>query len=537
MTILGPPQQDGAAQPNVFDQFDRPAATPSWADRLHSLREALDVIPRAAANAVTFGQADRAAAVTEAGIDTLRGGQFGDAYANRLAQEQQATRDAQADHPILSTATSIAATPALPLKSLGEGAGLLGRTAGGFVTGGVLGGLQGAGQSRDFTNIPEVLDNAQTGAAWGAGLGAAFPLIGAAAEKAIAPFRSTDPARQTLVDTLGKEGVDLTAGQKTGRKSLQWAESTLSDMPFAGGKAAAMQEAQGRQFTAAALRRAGVDADLATPEVLEKAAKDFDDGFEAIGARNTIKVDQTLRSDLMRTLNEYNDALLPSQQSPLVRKIVSDVMPKGAVDGADYQSIRSKLSKMASRFAKNDSTTADALGDLRQALDDAMGRSVHPADAAEWGDLRRKWGAFKTIEDAMAGAGAQTAQGYLSPAQLRAAVAQGNKPGYVRGQDFSGLGDLARAGVGVMTPLPQSGTAPRNFFSGLLTGGPLFAGNLPGAALSLAWPAVIGRGLMSSPVQNWLANQIAPDLRLYGSRAGLFAGILAAKEKPPAGGR
>ena len=41
---------------------------------------------------------------------------------------------------------------------------------------------------------------------------------------------------------LEKEGIPLTAGQRTGSKPLQWTESNAIDMPLVGGQAARMQD-------------------------------------------------------------------------------------------------------------------------------------------------------------------------------------------------------------------------------------------------------------------------------------------------------
>ena len=106
--------------------------------------------------------------------------------------------------------------------------------------------------------------------------------------------------------------------------------------------------------------------------------------------------------------------------------------------------------------------------------------------------------------------------GIISPARLRTAAAVGNRGGFARGDsDFS---ELAKAGQAMMTPLPQSGTAPRlrvqNLFTtipavlGAAAGAPggVF-GSMLGAAAGAAAPAAAGRALMSKPIQAYLTNQ------------------------------
>jgi hypothetical protein len=81
--------------------------------------------------------------------------------------------------------------------------------------------------------------------------------------------------RTALANNLTNEGVDLTAGQRTDSKPLQWMESTLGDMPGSGRPASRVQENQGQQFTAAALQRVDETADRATPEVVDNAFKSY----------------------------------------------------------------------------------------------------------------------------------------------------------------------------------------------------------------------------------------------------------------------
>ena len=71
--------------------------------------------------------------------------------------------------------------------------------------------------------------------AGGAVLGAFTPSMLA---RAVSPLPAS-PVRQRMVDTLTQEGVAPTAGQRTGSKSLQYMESSLGDLPGAGGCATA----------------------------------------------------------------------------------------------------------------------------------------------------------------------------------------------------------------------------------------------------------------------------------------------------------
>ncbi|SFK79354.1 hypothetical protein [Methylocapsa palsarum] len=128
---------------------------------------------------------------------------------------------------------------------------------------------------------------------------------------------------------------------------------------------------------------------------------------------------------------------------------------------------------------------------------------------------------MKTLEKALGGAGEQTAQGAISPAQLRIAAAGRSKSDYVKGQ--GDLTELARAGAGVLPPLPNSGTAPRqqamHTISTLQGGGVVgaaLAGHPAAAVASLVVSAIAGRALMSPAMQAYLANQLAAGARVAG---------------------
>lgn len=332
------------------------------------------------------------------------------------------------------------------------------------------------------------------------------------ASKAITPL-PISAERQKLVDALSAEGVPLTAGQKTGSKPLQYAESFLSGAPGGGGKAAAVMEGQSEAFTDAAMRRAG-SSGRATADNLQANYQRLGDQFTDLAARNTLRADPQLGGDINTALQQYGRKL-PSEQRALVGNEAVEIIQRlqtngGTMPGREYQKIRSDLTRRAHNNRTSDPDFADALRGLRNALDENMARSISPEDAAAWSQARQQWGAQKTLEKTAAAGGENAAAGLVSPAQLRVAAAAGNRSAYARGQgDFA---ELARAGNALMTPLPNSGTAQRLNIAQLLgavAGGA--AGGFAGAAAGAAAPGIAGRVIMSSPVQAWLGNQMLKD--------------------------
>lgn len=367
---------------------------------------------------------------------------------------------------------------------------------------GIVPGLasEAAGQATEGTKMEPV---ARIAAAVSAG---SLPSL---ASRAVTPM-PISPDRQKLVEALAREGVPLTAGQKTGSTPLRYAESIFGESPGAGGQTSRIMEAQGEAFTSAAMRRAGAEG-LATPDALQANYKRLGNEFETLSARNTLTADTALGQDIGKTLREY-DKILPSEQRTIIGNLATEIVDRfsaggGKMSGADYQAIRSRLSKRAQNARGKDDDYAGAARGLRDALDKGMKRSISPSDAEAWDLARKQWGAQKVLERAASGAGAEAAQGRISPAQLRVASALGDKSGYARGQgDFA---ELARAGSALMTPLPNSGTGQRlNLAQILGAGAGGTAGGIPGAIAGAAAPGAAGRVLMSGPVQAYLGNQL-----------------------------
>lgn len=358
--------------------------------------------------------------------------------------------------------------------------------------------------------------------------------------RAISPMRIS-PERQAIVQSLQREGVDLTAGQQSGSNKLRYMESELG-----GAAGQRMMERQGEQFTDAAMRRAGAGGRATTDNMAAMEAR-LGQGFDDVSARNTVQADQRLADDMSRAMQEYA-TVLPEAQRDTIFRLGQNIVDRfrqggGRLAGDLYQKDRSRLSRMAKNSRQSDPDYSNALREMRNALDDAMTRSVRPEDAQQWQQLRREYGNMKTLERAATGAGENAAQGIISPAQLRNAATAGRRGQYARGEgDFD---QLARAGEATMKPLPNSGTASRMAARGVtslpgilgaIAGGQagdvgmMLAGGLAGAAV----PAAAGRALMSGPVQRYLTNQLASGVQGLDPRTAAIISALMNRQGTPA---
>jgi hypothetical protein len=433
-------------------------------------------------------------------------------------------------------------------------AGKYAETVGEFAPGLIGGGGAGALARRAITNVvaPGVASEAAGQATEGTKAEPYARVAGALAGglaptaigRAITPLPAS-ASRQRLVDILNDEGVtSLTAGQRTGSPALRYAESALGDSLGAGGQASRVTREGQEQFTQAALRRTGAAGDNAGPEVLAANNQRLGNEFQTLSARNTMQMDPQFGNDLGAALRTY-DRVGPSQQRAIVQGYADDIIAHaqqgGTMPGPQYQEMRSRLSRQSNALRQTDPTLSETLRDMRDALDNAMRRSISPADREAWDTARRQYGAQKTVEKAAAKAGEATAEGQIVPANLRNTVATGNNRGaYARGEgDFS---ELARAGAGVMGQMPQSGTAPRaaiHTIAALLGGGAGAVGGagvgsgLGAAAGAVAGPALAGRALMSRPVQGYLGNQAATQIlqHLNPREAAVVAALLGGRQQ------
>ena len=377
----------------------------------------------------------------------------------------------------------------------------------------IVKGLAGAGALSGITtstgDAESTLGDMLTNAGIQAGTGA---IAGKVTQKLMKPVSSgLDDVAAKNVSMLEREGVKLQPSQKTGSKALNLMEEAFKGLPFTSGKQARINEAQLGQFTKAALRRAGINSDKATPEVLEAAAKSFGDRYDdLISKAGGIKIDDDLLGALVAADTEASRRLGSDSVGRMVHSYIDDVLEAGGkLDAKTYQNTRRALGRIAK--GTQDPLLANVLTDLRNALDAAAERSMTKGLSSAWRATDKQYAAFKTIQKAMERTGQEATSGYITPANLLNAVKVGNKR-FSRG--YGELNPLARAGKDIISStLPDSGTATRTQMQNVLTGGALAGGGatasgLTGAGAALFAPRVIQEVYNTRPVQRYLTKGI-----------------------------
>lgn len=345
---------------------------------------------------------------------------------------------------------------------------------------------------------------------------------------------ATPEERQRLVRTLQGEDITLTGGQATGSERMQ----QLEVGPYAN-RPKSVADQQSREFTRAALRRAGIVADNADDTVMSAAQDNFGREYDnLVRANNGVVMDPTLQNSLIDIGTQFERLKGTSAAGSAVEhyfnRIADASQQNGGVIPPDvFQQIHSEISAdlRASRNSPELAVQSAALRDMQDAMFDTISRNGQPHIADSARDLNRRYRNFKIIEKSLAGAGVESAYGRITPAKLGQAVrAAESNATYTQGRgEFD---DLVKAGT-LLNPLPNSTSAgriiPYAVGSGLASGigaagSQLMAGNTPGALLTAGGtlagatlPFVPGAVLNARPVRTSIVN------RATGTRPDYFA--------------
>lgn len=327
-------------------------------------------------------------------------------------------------------------------------------------------------------------------------------------------FGKVDPETQALARSALVEGIPLKASQVSTSKFAKALDSVTGQVPFSG--APKFTDQQQQAFNAAVARTIGEDATKITPQVFAKARDRIGAEFDRLSANASLPLDPSVTSKLRQVVQDTRD-FYGDESARLVSNVINRLATQnvaGVVPGKAFQSIDSQIGKAIATGGEK----AAPLGDLREALRDAIEANISPEDAAAWSTARQQYRDLKTIEPLVAKDG-QTS-GNISPAGLMGRVtANGAGKSSMANGRRGDLGDLASIGQRfVKETVPDSFTAKRlAIIDGLKSAGLVGAG----AGASYAGAGTTAAGLASLVGTSKLTQSILQDPAIVNKLVGL----------------
>jgi hypothetical protein len=269
-----------------------------------------------------------------------------------------------------------------------------------------------------------------------------------------------------------------------------------------------------------------------------EAGKRIGDGLDMLAVNHSLIPDQQLVDDITTAMGGYNSVTGEGARAPLLKNSVVDIAR--LANGETYKAVRSRLEDAQAR-SSNDPNLSEALSSIRNAMDDAMERSIavqNPNSLSGWQEAKRQYRNFLDLEKAVAAAGEDAPKGIISPSHLQSATRPQNPRALT--QEDGDFTALVKAGEEVLKPLSSSGGSPvRSFIQkGIpalvsagaghkLAGG---HGAMLGAIAGGAVPYAAGRILLSPPVRAYLQNQLIQPTRLTSPRVAALAQALLSQQ-------
>lgn len=271
--------------------------------------------------------------------------------------------------------------------------------------------------------------------------------------------------RAENVDLLKQMGMrDISAGQQIGSATLQKLEDVVEPTL-----------SQKTDLTKMVLQRAGIDKGLATPNVIDKRAKELGKVFDEAEASVKEGFSISEGEKLLTLFDDANEMLSIGNIVTKTKKIIDEFSNSAVTgDAISYEQLklaRENLRKvMKSSIRSADDVNYDLANDVLEVIDDMIERNVlkyNPKLLPTLQKTRSDYRALLTAEKAVSGKGTDAASGIITPNALDTAIK--NREGVtattrLRGTD---LAEISRAASEVLAPLPTVSAAGRRDVGGI----------------------------------------------------------------------
>ena len=282
-------------------------------------------------------------------------------------------------------------------------------------------------------------------------------------------------ANREAIDAAGRIGYKPLAGQATQNPALLNIENYLARTPGSSGTMQALNQANTEAINRTAAKSIGQTGAEVGPSMLGAAQKSLGAEFARLQRVTAPHLGTDFVNSLV-TVEAANAARGPFRSTAidgLLDKSM-DLAAQGKLSGTAYKEIYTELSSESIKaFKAGDASLGQAFKTVRNALDEAAGKSLTAADQKAWETVRSQWGNWKTLTK-----GQVAEAGNVSPARVASQLrAQG--PGFRTGSQGP-LQDIGRIGEGIKSATnPNSGNLGQMMLYGNpVTGIPLAAGNL-----------------------------------------------------------
>lgn len=416
-------------------------------------------------------------------------------------------RAREMDQPLMNTTAG----------KLGDWAGQVAQIAGGGeIAGTALKGAEALGAaspyiesalaSGAFSGAQPVTGNESrlANTAIGAGLGAA----GEAIPRGFSNLskRAMPIAKREGMALAKKLGIPVTLVQASDSPFLKTLGSAAQYLPLSGATKAG--EAQQEAFNRALSHTIGQDSAHLTPDVIKAAEKAKGDAYDALFARNEVKMAPETVLQLNGILKDAGKDLTPDQAKIVRNQVMKYVdaakKNKGVIPGRLYQNIRQSLQKVEG----HNQPSRYLVGQVRKTMQDAAEKSFGPQDAAE---LQALNGVHSNLKIIKKGLGQISGADYsVAPARLWALT--NGKYGAT-----PEIKDLARMGQTVLkNPIGNSHTANRLLAYNLLAGGAAAgAGYEDPGSLKYTVPLLLGGATVGRALNSAAAGRVLPVFERY----------------------
>lgn len=328
------------------------------------------------------------------------------------------------------------------------------------------GALYAYGGSRSDLDSQGAFDDAKTGAAVSAALGAAVPVAGAAL-KSISKPNVSQAVKDLAATAKSKFGIDLSLDQIAPSNVRDTVQKISQTIPGSG--VDAFHAKQAGQWMRGVAKTIGQDADNLGPETITKFLDDASSKFEGIVQHTDMKYDTKSLDALQEIANkarsnitkDYADLVVGKAENLANQLFTQRNLAKSTefatktLNGKKLASIRSQLIKELPNVAGD---ARHYVSEMVDVIDNIAEKNLAKADIEKLGVARREWRNYKTIEPLLE----KSTDGTINPTQLMQRVATSK---YIKasrkavGEDD--LVDLARIGKQFMVKKGGSDTAQK----------------------------------------------------------------------------